>query len=146
MTVPLPCTAGNVDSNIAKGSDDGKVKGSGGGMYVSSTGNKALVDIFSGSISGNESDSGGGVAVISESNESIDVTVGVNCVHPGLNKKEKGRPYNEFNYPNQAVLCGDAHKEHGNHITDGSVKHASCPQVKNNVASDNGRRFLPEKF
>lgn len=120
---------GRVDSNTAGES--------GGGMYISSTRKEALVDIFSGSVSGNKSKSGGGVAVVSESDTNINVTVGVNCVHPDLNEGN----YTSFEYPD-AAGCGEAHSGHGNHIEDENLIHSSCPQVKNNVASENGGGFF----
>lgn len=125
---------GNVDSNTA---DE-----SGGGMYISSDTKEALVDIFSGSISGNKSkNSGGGVSVVSPSDKHIDVTVGVNCEHPKLPDGN----YNPFDYPEDAGKCGKAHIDHNNHVDniDGNkLQHSSCPQVKNNTATNNGGGFF----
>ncbi len=115
---------GNVDHNVSTES--------GGGMYVSCDKKDAIVDIFSGSISDNQSKIGGGVSVVSNSDSHIYVTVGVNCVHPNL---EDGI-YDSFAYPSDSKECGEAHEEHVNHI-DG-LTHSTCPQIKNNVALNNG--------
>lgn len=121
---------GNVSSNTAKES--------GGGMHISSTAKdkEALVDIFSGLISDNKSKSGGGVSVVSPNR--VDVAVGVNCEHPNL----KDGNYDPFNYPDN---CGNAHNNHDNHIDniDGEkLAHSSCPQVKDNTATENGGGFF----
>lgn len=120
---------GKIDSNTSTES--------GGGMYISSTEKDALVDIFSGSVSNNQSKSGGGVSVISNSDKAINVTVGVDCVHPNL--EEAGADYTHFLYP-ASDDCGKAHIGHTNHISD--LTHSSCPQVIGNVASDNGGGFF----
>lgn len=96
---------GKIDSNTSTES--------GGGMYISSTEKDALVDIFSGSVSNNQSKSGGGVSVISNSDKAINVTVGVDCVHPNL--EEAGADYTHFLYP-ASDDCGKAHIGHTNHI------------------------------
>lgn len=124
---------GKIDSNTSTES--------GGGMYISSTEKDALVDIFSGSVSNNQSKSGGGVSVISNSDKAINVTVGVDCVHPNL--EEAGADYTHFLYP-AADDCGKAHIRHTNHIPD--LTHSSCPQVIGNVASENGGGFFLSSF
>ncbi len=124
---------GNVSSNTAEES--------GGGMHISSTAKdkEALVDIFSGLISGNKSKSGGGVSVVSPNR--VDVAVGVNCEHPNL----KDGNYDSFEYPEVVGDCGKAHDSHNNHIDniDGKkLAHSSCPQVKDNTATENGGGFF----
>ncbi len=119
---------GRIDSNSAVES--------GGGMFISSDQREALVDIFSGSISGNKSKSGGGMSVISSGDMNINVTLGVDCVHPDLNDGV----YTPFGYPLNPSGCGYAHDRHTNHIN--GLTHSSCPQVKNNTASDNGGGFF----
>ncbi len=111
---------------------------SGGGMYVSTTSSDALVDIFSGSVSGNKSKNGGGVAVFSTSDKNINITVGVNCVHPGLGDHSFDRAFTPFGYP-VADDCGAAHNGHTNHVD--NLTHSSCPLIKNNIATENGGGF-----
>ncbi len=111
----------------------------GGGMYVSTTSSDALVDIFSGSVSNNKSKSGGGVAVFSTSDKNINITVGVNCVHPDLGDHSFDRAFTPFEYPN-ADECGGAHSGHTNHIE--NLTHSSCPHVENNIATENGGGFF----
>lgn len=124
---------GSVDLNTAEKN--------GGGMHVSSADKDALVDIFSGSISNNISgESGGGISVVSSEDKKIDVTVGINHEHPGLSNGT----FNEFGYPDGDKIkeYGNAHKVHTNHIYSYNLKHSSCPQVKSNVATDNGGGFF----
>ncbi len=119
---------GNVDSNTATES--------GGGMYVSSTLKDAFVDIFSGSVSFNKAKSGGGVSVVSDEDTDIHVTVGVNCVHPDLNDKD--RMFDSFAYPSPAD-CGEAHELHTHHIP--GLTHSSCPLISYNIGTDVGGGF-----
>lgn len=124
---------GSVDFNTAEKN--------GGGMHVSSADKDALVDIFSGSISNNISgESGGGISVVSSENKKIDVTVGINHEHPDLSNGT----FNAFEYPNKDEIgeYGNAHEVHTNHIYSYNLKHSSCPQVKSNVATDNGGGFF----
>lgn len=119
---------GRIDENVSTES--------GGGVYISADQKEALVDIFSGSISRNQSKSGGGMSVISSSDKNINVTLGVDCEHPDLNE----RVFTPFEYPLIPGGCGYAHNHHTNHIN--GLTHSSCPQVRNNIASDNGGGFF----
>ncbi len=127
---------GHVDANTATES--------GGGIHISSTNKDALVDIFSGTISNNKAKSGGGVSVVSDSGKAINVTVGVNCVHPDLT--QGGGNYTSFEYPTtstdseDSTGCGEAHSGHTNHIP--GLIHSSCPRVEYNNATDNGGGFF----
>ncbi len=110
----------------------------GGGMYVSTTARDALVDIFSGYVSNNKAKSGGGVAVFSDSDKNINITVGVNCVHPGLGDHSFDRLFTQFEYP-VAAECGAAHTGHTNHAE--NLIHSRCPVIRNNNATENGGGF-----
>lgn len=122
---------GNVDKNSAEND--------GGGIHVSATKQDALVDILSGSISSNKAKSGGGISVVGEKGQTIEVTVGVNCEHKDRNT-DNGE-FTVFEYPANVIDCGKAHGSHENHI-DNNLEHSSCPQVKENVASDEGGGFF----
>ncbi len=125
-------SGGNIDSNTATES--------GGGLYISCLTKDEYVDILSGSVSNNRAKIGGGVAVVSDGDNHIYVTVGINCVHPNADEGS----YTEFDYPTDLNL-GEAHTAH-DHIIDhhhvSGLKHSSCPQVCNNVATDSGGGFF----
>jgi len=123
----------------------------GGGIYVSDSAvnvtpnpeadaKLGYIDIFSGSISNNKSKTGGGVAVFSNADMPVRVTVGVNCEHPNLNTNT--RAFDQFAYPSSPDDCGLAHTNHVHSHIDEVKTHLSCPEVKNNVASDNGGGFF----
>ena len=113
----------------------------GGGLHISAITQKPIVDIFSGSIINNKAKMGGGLSVVSTSDQPIYVTVGANCVHPDLNTSDTNRVFTPFLYPQTPADCGDAHKTHEHYHVDEVGKHSSCPEVKNNIAEDNGGGF-----
>ncbi len=121
--------------------DDNSAAENGGGLHIMATNVEAIVDVFSGSISRNTAKMGGGVSVVSDSNKPIDVTVGVNCEHTGLNTDT--REFSEFDYPTEPANCGRGHDGHTHyHVGEEAKKHGSCPVVKNNTATENGGGFF----
>lgn len=121
--------------------DDNSATENGGGLHILATNITAIVDVFSGSISRNTAKMGGGVSVLSESDKPIDVTVGVNCEHTGLDTET--REFTEFPYPTTPADCGNGHDGHTHyHIGKEAKNHSSCPVVKNNTATENGGGFF----
>ncbi len=113
----------------------------GGGMHIMATNIDATVDVFSGSVSRNKAKLGGGVSVVSDSNKPIYVAVGVNCEHTGLNTDT--REFTEFPYPTVPADCGSAHDGHTHyHVGEEAKMHSSCPEVKGNIATENGGGFF----
>jgi len=123
---------GNVDDNVATEK--------GGGMHVSTATKVATVDIMSGSVSRNQAKLGGGVSVVSKNNHSVDVTVGINCKHPNLHYDD--RTFDSFDYPTKPEECGIGHTGHTHYHIAEVGQHNSCPQVKENVAEENGGGFF----
>lgn len=121
--------------------DDNSATENGGGLHILATNITAIVDVFSGSISRNTAKMGGGVSVVSDGDKPIDVTVGVNCEHLGLDTET--REFTEFPYPTAPADCGNGHDGHTHyHIGEEAKNHSSCPVVKNNTATENGGGFF----